>query len=140
MWEAAENRTVRSLNLNSRAVLQVALFLFFVAGSSNVLVLSYIHDFVPEGKPLPDVVFDNTPYLPKLLKVSEYLMISSFAGMLLLTLLHRHRWIVLRRIATIGSLLYFGRCVTMFVTQVPVADPNYYCAPKLSVSVVLRGC
>ncbi|CAD5227204.1 unnamed protein product [Bursaphelenchus xylophilus] len=110
----------------------LALLLLFVAGCSNDLVLSYIHDFVPETDPLPDVVFAHTPYKPGLLKVSEYLMLSSFAGMLLMTLLHRHRWIVLRRIATIGSLLYFGRCVTMFVTQVPVADQNYYCSPKLS--------
>ncbi|GMR50165.1 hypothetical protein PMAYCL1PPCAC_20360, partial [Pristionchus mayeri] len=42
-----------------------------------------------------------------------------------------HRWIVLRRLAVIGSLLYFGRCVTMFVTQVPVADPHWNCTPKL---------
>ena len=34
----------------------------------------------------------------------------------------------------IGALLYFGRCVTMFVTQVPKADPNYHCSPKVSVS------
>ncbi|CAD5221934.1 unnamed protein product [Bursaphelenchus okinawaensis] len=110
----------------------IACVLLFVAGCSNDLVLSYIHDFVPETAPLPDVVFANTPYKPGLLKISEYLMLSSFAGLMLLTLLHKHRWIVLRRIATIGSLLYFGRCVTMFVTQVPVADQNYYCSPKLS--------
>jgi len=58
-------------------------------------------------------------------------MIASFTVLLILTLCHRHRWIVLRRIATIGALLYLGRCVTMFVTQVPKADPNYYCSPKL---------
>ncbi|KAI6224417.1 hypothetical protein M3Y99_01398500 [Aphelenchoides fujianensis] len=43
-----------------------------------------------------------------------------------------HRFPKERRIATIGALLYLGRCVTMFVTRLPKADPNYYCSPKLN--------
>uniref|UniRef100_A0A7E4VJG6 PAP2_C domain-containing protein n=1 Tax=Panagrellus redivivus TaxID=6233 RepID=A0A7E4VJG6_PANRE len=112
----------------------LALILLFTAGFCNDLVLSFIHDKVPEQPPLPDIVFSNTPYIPQALTISEYLMLSSFGVLILLTFLHRHRWIVLRRIATIGSLLYFGRCITMMVTQVPVADPNYYCAPKFNES------
>jgi shingomyelin synthase len=123
----------------------VALFLLFIAAVSNDIVLSYIHDIVPQGKPLPDVVFAHTPYIPQALAYSEYCMLSLFAGLLLLTALHRHRWIVLRRIATIGSLLYFGRCITMFVTQVPVADAEYYCSPRFETpqrtfaNIILRA-
>jgi shingomyelin synthase len=109
----------------------IALMLLAAAGISNDLVLSYIHEKVPSTKALPDVVFSNTPYTPWGLVVSEYIMLSSVALLLLLLIFHRHRWVVLRRVATIGSLLYFGRCITMFVTQVPVADENYYCSPKL---------
>uniref|UniRef100_A0A914DWU6 Sphingomyelin synthase-like domain-containing protein n=2 Tax=Acrobeloides nanus TaxID=290746 RepID=A0A914DWU6_9BILA len=109
----------------------LAVFLLFIAALCNDLVLSIVHERVPSGPPLPDIVFDNTPYVPYALVISEYLMLSLFAAMLIITFLHRHRWIVLRRIATIGSLLYFGRCLTMFVTQVPKADANYYCSPKL---------
>jgi hypothetical protein len=29
-------------------------------------------------------------------------------------------------------MLYAGRAVSMVVTQVPVADPSYYCVPKLN--------
>jgi len=112
----------------------VAICLLFIAAVSNDLVLSYIHEKVPEGKPLPDFVFSNTPYIPQALIISEYLMLSSFGVLIILTFLHKYRWIVLRRIATIGSLLYFGRCITMFVTQVPIADANYYCSPKLEPS------
>lgn len=112
----------------------VGICLLFVAAVCNDLVLSIIHEKVPEGKPLPDFVFANTPYIPEALVVSEYLMLSSFAVLMILTFLHKHRWILLRRIATIGSLLYFGRCLTMFVTQVPIADSNYYCSPKLEES------
>jgi shingomyelin synthase len=113
----------------------IAFLILFVAGASNDLVLSYIHDFVPETPPLPDIVFAHTPYIPWALRISEYLMLSSFATLMLTAILHKHRWIIFRRIAVIGALLYFGRCVTMFVTQVPKADPNYHCSPKISVSL-----
>ncbi|KAE9551281.1 hypothetical protein FO519_005512 [Halicephalobus sp. NKZ332] len=127
-----QERSEKKLNYSSyrfpreRHKALVAICLLFMAAVSNDLVLSYIHEKVPEGKPLPDFVFANTPYIPQALIVSEYLMLSSFAALIILTLLHKYRWIVLRRIATIGSLLYFGRCLTMFVTQVPIADANYY--------------
>uniref|UniRef100_F1LAD0 Phosphatidylcholine:ceramide cholinephosphotransferase 1 n=1 Tax=Ascaris suum TaxID=6253 RepID=F1LAD0_ASCSU len=110
----------------------VAVGMLMTAAICNDLVLSFIHEKVPQQPPLPDVAFQHTPYIPWALVLSEYLMLSSFAIMSVVTLMHRHRWIILRRIAFIGSLLYFGRCVTMFVTQVPVADPNYYCAPHLT--------
>ncbi|VDN35297.1 unnamed protein product [Gongylonema pulchrum] len=117
----------------------ISLGMLITAAVCNDLVLSFIHEKVPQEPPLPDAVFAHTPYIPWALAVSEYLMLSSFTIMLLLTILHRHRWIILsiaycRRIAFIGSLLYFGRCLTMLVTQVPIADPNYYCSPRLSVS------
>lgn len=112
----------------------VAVCLLFLAAVCNDLVLSIIHEKVPEGPPLPDVVFTNTPYIPQALVISEYLMLSSFAALMILTFFHKYRWILLRRIATIGALLYFGRCLTMFVTQVPIADANYYCSPKLEES------
>ncbi|VDM45304.1 unnamed protein product [Toxocara canis] len=110
----------------------LAVGMLMVAAVCNDLVLSLIHEKVPQQPPLPDVVFQYTPYTPWALVLSEYLMLGSFAVMSVLTLMHRHRWIILRRIAFIGALLYFGRCITMFVTQVPVADPNYYCAPRLT--------
>ncbi|VDK67369.1 unnamed protein product [Anisakis simplex] len=109
----------------------IALGMLLAAAVCNELVLSLIHEKVPEQPPLPDIAFEHTPYIPWALTISEYLMLSSFAVLCIVTLMHRHRWIILRRIAFIASLLYFGRCVTMFVTQVPVADPNYYCAPRL---------
>ncbi|KAI6171426.1 PAP2-C domain-containing protein [Aphelenchoides bicaudatus] len=114
----------------------LAFGLLFIAGCMNDLVLSFIHEYVPDTAPLPDIVFAHTPYIPWALRISEYLMLSSFGVLMLLAISHKHRWIIFRRIATIGSLLYFGRCVTMFVTQVPKADPNYHCSPKLDVGLI----
>uniref|UniRef100_A0A183CSY8 PAP2_C domain-containing protein n=1 Tax=Globodera pallida TaxID=36090 RepID=A0A183CSY8_GLOPA len=108
-----------------------AFLMLVFAGALNDIVLSYIHELVPETPPLPDIAFASLPYWPWALVVSECLMISAFFVMLTIAILHKHRWVVLRRIFVIGSLLYLGRCVTMFVTQVPVADPNYYCSPRL---------
>nr|CAD2190582.1 unnamed protein product [Meloidogyne enterolobii] len=108
-----------------------AFLLLVFAGFLNDFVLSYIHELIPESPPLPDFAFSILPYWPWALIVSEVLMISSFSAMLTVAILHKYRWAVLRRIFTIGFLLYLGRCATMFVTQVPVADPNYYCSPKL---------
>lgn len=76
---------------------QLALCLLFVAGCMNDLVLSFIHDFVPETPPLPDIVFAHTPYLPWALRISEYLMLSSFAVLMALAISHKHRWIIFRQ-------------------------------------------
>lgn len=85
------------LNQFSRCLrLQIAFFLLFIAGFSNDLVLSFIHDYVPETPPLPDIVFAHTPYVPWTLRISEYLMLSSFATLMLVAFSHKHRWIVFR--------------------------------------------
>ncbi|VDK76663.1 unnamed protein product [Onchocerca ochengi] len=110
----------------------ISVGLLITAAICNDLVLSFIHEKVPQEPPLPDAIFAHTPYIPWALILSEYLMLASLTCMVALTIIHRHRWIILRRIAVITSLLYFGRCLTMLVTQVPIADPNYYCSPRLS--------
>ncbi|PAV91703.1 hypothetical protein WR25_23162 isoform G [Diploscapter pachys] len=118
--------------------------LLVFAAVFNTIVLSYVHEKLPDDPPLPDIVFDHTPYFPLGLDICEYLMMVSFASVLLLMLFHRHRWIMLRRLTFIGSLLYLMRCVTMLSTQVPKADKNWHCAPKYGENatfwnVVWRG-
>jgi hypothetical protein len=107
--------------------------LLFIAAMLNDFVLAYIHEKVPETAPLPDIFFSNTPYVPWALAASECAMLTAFGAMVILGLMHRHRWILLRRVCFIGAILYFGRSISMFVTQVPVADAKYYCSPKLKV-------
>lgn len=41
-----------------------------------------------------------------------------------------HRFIVMRRVFLIGSILYFLRSITMYVTVLPVSNTTYYCSPK----------
>ncbi|CAJ0601052.1 unnamed protein product [Cylicocyclus nassatus] len=126
----------------TKAVLSFLLLAF--AAVLNEVVLSFVHERVPETPPLPDITFSLVPYYQEGLKICEYIMLASFSSVLLLMLFHRHRWIMFRRLMMVGSLLYLMRCVTMIVTQVPVADPNFLCSPKFGENgtfwdIVLRG-
>ncbi|KAJ1356927.1 Phosphatidylcholine:ceramide cholinephosphotransferase 1 [Parelaphostrongylus tenuis] len=122
----------------------ISFILLAFAAVLNEIVLSFVHERVPEQPPLPDITFSLVTYYQNGLKICEYIMLSSFASVLLLMLFHRHRWIMFRRLMMVGSLLYLMRCVTMIVTQVPVADPNFLCSPKFGKNgtfweIVLRG-
>ncbi|KFD71732.1 hypothetical protein M514_04295 [Trichuris suis] len=108
----------------------ISICLLMFAGMTNDIVLAWIHERVPETAPLPDLFFSLTPHFPKALAASEYLIIVSTVMMLAVCFLHRHRWILLRRVFCMLALLYLSRCVCMLVTQVPVADPTYFCSPK----------
>ena len=44
------------------------------------------------------------------------------------------RFIVLRRLCLLLGLLYGYRAITMFVTVLPISNPNYQCDPKLTES------
>uniref|UniRef100_A0A0K0ELB9 PAP2_C domain-containing protein n=1 Tax=Strongyloides stercoralis TaxID=6248 RepID=A0A0K0ELB9_STRER len=111
----------------------IAIMMLVLAAFCNDLTLSYVHEKVPHSNPLPDIIFDNTHYNGNYLKYSEYLMLTLFILMWAVILSHQHRFIIIRRVGTIGSLLYYGRCITMLVTQLPVADSNYKCSPKLNI-------
>ena len=50
---------------------------------------------------------------------------------MIVLIMHKHRFIILRRLALILGLLYGYRAITMFVTNLPKADPNYFCAAKV---------
>ncbi|CDW55757.1 PAP2 C domain containing protein [Trichuris trichiura] len=118
----------RDLKVLTLIDFQISICLLMFAGMTNDIVLAWIHERVPETAPLPDLFFSLTPHFPKALAASEYLIIVSTVMMLAVCFLHRHRWILLRRVFCMLALLYLSRCVCMLVTQVPVADPTYFCS------------
>lgn len=75
---------------------QLALLILVIIGFFNDFVLSVVHERVPEQPPLPDIVFERTPYIPQALVFSEYLILISLFIMLLITIFHKYRWIILR--------------------------------------------
>ena len=46
-------------------------------------------------------------------------------------LLHRHRFILVRRVCLIVGLLYGYRALTMIITVLPAANPEYLCDPQV---------
>lgn len=92
--------------------------------------LAIIHDKVPGHGPLPDAVLDMFEARSWALIVSEVLIILTTGTMLVIVVTHPHRFIIMRRLFLMLSLLYFMRSVTMFVTVLPVSSRTYYCSPK----------
>lgn len=95
--------------------------------------LSIVHERMPDRavyKPLPDIVLDNVASVDWVLDVSEVLIMVQVNACILLVLFHKHKFIVMRRIFLMMSILYFMRSITMFVTVLPVSSETYYCSPK----------
>ena len=57
-----------------------------------------------------------------------------FISMYIHEFFYYFRFIVLRRLCLLLGLLYGYRAITMFVTVLPISNPNYQCDPKLTVS------
>ncbi|XP_036448483.1 phosphatidylcholine:ceramide cholinephosphotransferase 1 [Colossoma macropomum] len=98
------------------------------------VVISVVHERVPskeESPPLPDKFFDLFD------RVQWAFSICEINGMLLVGvwivqwLLLKHRSIVGRRFFFIVGTLYLYRCVTMYVTTLPVPGMHFKCSPKL---------
>ena len=119
----------------------IAFIWLFTAWVATTTSLALTHERVPEIAPLPDAFLDNVQYQSWGLDASEIIIMVATLGALALSLFHQHRFVILRRIFFLGGIHYFYRAVTMYITVLPKADPNYQCAPKLdelTVATVLR--
>ncbi|XP_073238381.1 sphingomyelin synthase-related protein 1-like isoform X1 [Porites lutea] len=107
-----------------------AFTVFFVTS----FVMVFVHDRVPDMKkypPLPDIVLDNVPLIPWAFKMCEVtaLILGVVLGITLF--LHKHRIIVVRRMAALCGTVFLLRCVTMFVTSLSVPGIHLECSGKL---------
>lgn len=101
-------------------------FNMFLTGAS----LAIVHEYLPETPPLPDQILDRINYQKWALFGCEYVIQLQTVMALLVVLLHKHRFLVLRRAFLIVGVLYMYRSITFFVTNLPKSDPEYHCAPK----------
>ncbi|KAJ8870128.1 hypothetical protein PR048_029140 [Dryococelus australis] len=102
--------------------------------------LALVHERLPDREkygPLPDIVIDNIAPVDWALNVSEILIVVSTNVTFLIILFHKHRFIVMRRVFMILSLLYLMRSITMYVTVLPHSSKTYYCSPKLNETSTL---
>ncbi|XP_047518043.1 phosphatidylcholine:ceramide cholinephosphotransferase 2-like [Pieris napi] len=111
----------------------VSFFFLFICVCINMMSLSLVHERLPDRNttaPLSDIVLDNVTARDWGLSVSEYLIMISTTVAMLVVILHKHRFIVARRLFFIIGLLYLYRSLTMYVTVLPVSSTTYYCSPK----------
>ena len=113
-----------------------AFTVFFVTS----FVMVFVHDRVPDMKkypPLPDIVLDNVPLIPWAFKMCEVTALILSVVLAIVLFLHKHRLIVVRRIAALCGTVFLLRCVTMFVTSLSVPGIHLECSGK--VSSIIKG-
>lgn len=119
----------------------VALGYLFSGFVISVLTLQLVHERVPsmeDEPPLPDVFFDIVPVrFEKAFDVCEGIGLTLTALAACVAVFHRHRFIILRRIAFIVGTLYIYRSCTMYVTTLPVPGLHFKCAPKANGRISL---
>lgn len=100
----------------------------------TTVVITVVHERVPDktlSPPLPDKFFDYVERVDWAFTVTEVNGLLLVALWTLQWLLLRHRSIIGRRCFFLIGTLYMYRCVTMYVTTLPVPGKHMVCAPKL---------
>ena len=105
----------------------------------TTVTLALVHERVPDrlnATRLPDIFLDNVPEYPWALIVSEAILVFSGLSCAVLVCFHKYRLILIRRIFFLLGVLYLFRCLTIYVTVLPVASKTYYCSPKANDATV----
>ncbi|XP_077400900.1 phosphatidylcholine:ceramide cholinephosphotransferase 2-like [Vanacampus margaritifer] len=100
----------------------------------TTVVITIVHERVPDksvSPPLPDKFFDYVGRVPWAFTVTEVNGLILVGLWLVQWLLLKHRAIVGRRCFFLIGTLYMYRCVTMYITTLPVPGRHMVCAPKL---------
>jgi len=113
--------------------LLAGIFLIF-AWVATTTSLALTHERLPEYNTshdaLPDLILDNIKYQSWGLDASEITIMICTWMAFLVTIFHKHRFIVLRRIFLLVGIHYYYRAVTMYITVLPKSNDDYKCAPK----------
>lgn len=107
-----------------------AFSVFFVTS----FVMVFVHDRVPDMKkypPLPDIVLDNVPLIPWAFNMCEVTALILSVVLSTVLFFHKHRVIVIRRMAALCGTVFLLRCVTMFVTSLSVPGIHLECSGKV---------
>ncbi|XP_062387270.1 phosphatidylcholine:ceramide cholinephosphotransferase 2 [Sardina pilchardus] len=100
----------------------------------TTVMITVVHERVPSKEsspPLPDKFFD---YIDR---VKWAFVVTEVNGIILTCIwfaqltFHKYRAIVARRFFFIMGTLYLYRCITMYITTLPVPGMHMTCAPKL---------
>ncbi|XP_057712222.1 phosphatidylcholine:ceramide cholinephosphotransferase 2-like [Corythoichthys intestinalis] len=100
----------------------------------TTVVITIVHERVPDksvSPPLPDKFFDYVGRVPWAFTVTEVNGLILSGLWLVQWLLLKHKAIVGRRCFFLIGTLYMYRCITMYITTLPVPGRHMVCAPKL---------
>ncbi|TMS01818.1 phosphatidylcholine:ceramide cholinephosphotransferase 2 [Larimichthys crocea] len=100
----------------------------------TTVVITIVHERVPDksvSPPLPDKFFDYMDRVPWAFTVTEVNGLILVGLWLVQWLFLKHKSIVGRRCFFLIGTLYMYRCVTMYITTLPVPGKHMVCAPKL---------
>lgn len=98
------------------------------------VVISVVHERVPPKEhtpPLPDKffdLFDRREWAFSICEINGMLLVGLW---LVQWVLLKHRSIIGRRFFFIVGTLYLYRCITMYITTLPVPGMHFKCSPKL---------
>ncbi|XP_013857810.1 phosphatidylcholine:ceramide cholinephosphotransferase 1 [Austrofundulus limnaeus] len=101
---------------------------------TTTVVISVVHERVPSKEhtpPLPDKffdLFDRVEWAFSICEINGMLLVGLW---LIQWLLLKHRSIIGRRFFFIVGTLYLYRCITMYITTLPVPGMHFKCSPKL---------
>ncbi|XP_065806359.1 phosphatidylcholine:ceramide cholinephosphotransferase 2 [Labrus bergylta] len=100
----------------------------------TTVIITVVHERVPDksvSPPLPDKFFDYVDRVPWAFTVTEVNGLILSGLWLVQWLFLKHKSIILRRCFFLIGTLYMYRCVTMYITTLPVPGKHMVCAPKL---------
>ncbi|KAM8923877.1 phosphatidylcholine:ceramide cholinephosphotransferase 1 [Pelodytes ibericus] len=98
------------------------------------VMISVVHERVPskeEEAPLPDVFFDYFDRVQWAFSICEINGMILVGLWLLQWIFLKHKSIISRRFFCLVGTLYLYRCITMYVTTLPVPGMHFNCSPKL---------
>lgn len=96
-------------------------------------MMTIVHERVPDSTkfpPLPDIMLDNIQHISWAFAAVEIIILILGTGFASLIILHKFRWIILRRFCAIASTIFFLRCMTMFVTSLSVPGAHLKCEQR----------
>lgn len=89
-----------------------------------------VHERVPDMKrypPLPDIFLDNVPHIPwafHMCEITGTLLFIIWASVLVV---HKHRFVLMRRFFALSGTVFLLRCVTMLITSLSVPGTHLQC-------------
>jgi len=128
----------------------VSLGYAFLVTWITAFVMVVVHERVPDMKrypPLPDIFLDNVPVIPWAFHMCELTGVLLFSIWACVLVLHKHRFVLLRRFFALAGTVFLLRCVTMLITSLSVpgthlectsADQKYEASDKLTDMVAMR--